>query len=589
MRVTWTISLAALALATLPATAQQAAFKPVTDEVLAKPDPADWLMINRTYDEQRFSPLEQINKANVGSLRMSWARGLPPGTQESTPLVYNGVMYVIAPGASIQALDATNGDLIWEYFRDYPKDMAQFVGTAASARSKNLAFFEDMVYFTAPDGFIVALDVKTGKPRWETKAHDYKTRTQHTGGPIVADGKVISNRACEERVGCFISAHDARTGKEVWKFFTTAAEGEPGGDTWGNVKTEDRVAGSWGLPGSYDPQRKIVYWAVANPKPYTRLKRHGSAQGTAGTTPADLYSNTTLALDVTTGKLVWHYQHLPGDDWDADHIHERTLVRTKVSPDPKAVKWINPKTADGQERDIVVEVAEAGGIWALDRASGQFLWAAPFPYDVPEFNIAKIDVDTGKAYINWDVVMQKEGDRRLMCFHNTRSWWSTAYSPMNNSLYVPFHDACLDMTASNANPLGFGPRFGVRRPGVDPKDYLGIAKINLATGEVKRIYSQAEPGNGAALVTGGGLLFWGDLNRRFRALDADTGKVLFEQPIGGMTVGGSISYSVKGKQYIAVMTGDGQSGTAGVLVNVREMKAVRGHNAIYVFALPDAK
>jgi alcohol dehydrogenase (cytochrome c) len=569
------------------AMAQGADFKPVTADMLANPDPADWLMINRTYDEQRFSPLDQINKENVAQLRMAWARGLPVGTQESTPLVHQGVMYVIAPGASIQAIDATNGDLIWQYVRNYPKEMADAIGAPARARAKSLAIFEDMIYFTAPDGFIVAIDAKTGKLRWETKVQDYKDKTQHTGGVIVADGKVISNRTCETRVGCFISALDAKTGAEVWKFFMTAAPGEPGGDTWGDVAAEKRVASSWGLPGSYDPARKTLYWAISNPKPYTRLKRHGSAEAVPQVAPADLYSNSTVALDVATGKLAWYYQHLPGDDWDADHIHERTLLHTRVSPDPKAVKWINPKVKPGEERDVVISVAEAGGIWALDRATGQFLWATPFPYDVPEFNISSIDLESGKTHINWNDVFKKDGDRHLMCFHNTRSWWSTAYHPGKNSLYIPFNDACLDMTANMANPEGFGPRRGIPRPGIDPNAYLGIAKVDLATGVMTRIYSQAAPGNGSALVTAGDLLFWGDLNRRFHAFDADSGKVLWEIPLGGMVMASTISYAVNGKQYVAVLTGDGQSGTAGPLQNAPNLKAVRGHNAVYVFALPD--
>lgn len=583
--------LAAFALAAFvsAAPAQTAAFKPVTQSMLENPDSADWLMINRTLDEQRFSPLDQINRSNAGGLALAWSRGLPQGTQESTPLVYQGVMYVIAPGASVLALNAVNGDLIWEYSRDYPKDMAAAIRSPNLARSKSLAIFEDKIYFSSPDGFILALDARTGKPVWETKAHDYHDKTEHTGGVIVADGKVISNRACETRTGCFISAHDAKTGALVWKFFTTAGPDDPGGDTWGKMDGEARVASSWGLPGSYDPVRKIVYWAIANPKPYTRLKRHGSADAIARDAPSELYSNSTVALEVGTGKLVWHYQHLPGDDWDADHIHERTLLRAKISPDPKFVKWISPKIKPGEERDIVVAVAEAGGMFVLERGTGEFLWATPFPYDSPDLNMSHIDVATGRTSINWDKVFKKDGDRSIMCYHNTRSWWSTSYSPKTNSLYVPFHDACLDMTAVNANPLGFGPRRGIRRPGVPENAYSGMMKIDLSTGEMKRLLTQAAPGNGSALATAGDLVFWGDLNRRFRALDAETGKVLWEIPLGGMIMASTISYAVEGRQYVMVFTGEGQSGTAGVLSNVPSMKTVRGHNAIYVFALPEKK
>ena len=456
--------LAALSVcAFVPAAATLAAeFKPVTAETLLNPDPADWLMINRTYDEQRFSPLNQINRSNVGELRMAWTRGMPPGTQESTPMVYNGVMYVIAPGGGVQALDGTSGDLIWEYWRTYPKDMAQTIRAATLSRGKNLAMFEDMVYFAAADGFLVALDAQTGKVRWETKAHDYTKGTEHTGGLMVADGKVISNRTCTQREGCFIAAHDAKTGAEVWKFFNTASPDEPGGDTWGDLAPEKRSASSWGLPGSYDPKRKVIYWAIANPTPYTRLKRHGSADAVSNTSPSELYSNSTVALDVDTGKLVWYYQHLPGDDWDSDHIHERTLLRTKVSPDPKFVKWINPTVPKDEERDIVVEVAEAGDVFALDRDTGKFLWAMPFPYDSPGQTLQSIDVETGRTHINVDDMFKKEGDKRLTCSYNTRSWWSTAYDPGRNALYVPFHDACLNMTANQKRRDRRRP--AVRRP-----------------------------------------------------------------------------------------------------------------------------
>jgi alcohol dehydrogenase (cytochrome c) len=575
--------------ALLPMPGLAADYRPVTGQMLEKPDPGDWLMLNRTFDEQRFSPLDQINKSNVANLQLAFSRGLPPGTNESTPIVHDGIMYLIAPGASIQAIDATNGDLVWEYFRDYPKDMTDAIGAPAFSRAKSLAIYEDMIYFTAPDGFVVAIDANTGKLRWETKVQDYKDRTQHTGGLIIADGKVISNRTCETRAGCFISALDAKTGQEAWKFYNTPAEGEPNGETWGKVPTEKRIASSWGLPGSYDPVRKALFWAISNPKPYTRLKRHGTSEGTGWTAPADLYSNSTVSLDIDTGKLRWYYQHLPADDWDTDHIHERTLVRTKVSPDPKFVKWINPDVKAGEERDVVVSVSEGGGIWALDQNNGQFLWATPWPADVPNFQVQDIELRTGRTTINIPAVFKKDGDKTLTCFFNTRSYWSTAYHPGKNALYIPYQDACMEGVALTPNAIGFGKRNGVIRPGVDPNEYTGISKVDLSTGEVKRIHSQPAPGNGSALVTGGDLLFWGDMNRRFHAFDADSGKILFETVLGGMIETSTITYAVKGRQFVAVMTGDGQSGSAGPLGMQKGTKTVRGHNAVYVFALPDRR
>jgi alcohol dehydrogenase (cytochrome c) len=559
----------------------QQPFVPVTDATLANPDAGDWLMMNRTYDEQRFSPLNQINKSNVGQLKMAWARGLANGTQESTPIVYRGVMYLYAPGASIQAVDATNGDLIWEYKREYGQ------GVGARARNKSIAIYDDMIYFAAPDGFMVAIDAKTGNLRWESKVD---SGGQTAGGIIVADGKVISNRTCQQskRENCFIAAHDAKTGKEVWKFFVTAAPGEPGGDTWADMPVEQRAAGPWGLPGSYDARRKVLYWGVANPNPYTRLTRHGRADAVSYTAPAELYSNSTLALEVETGKLVWYYQELPGDDWDADHNHERILVRTRVNPDPRHVKWISSSLPRGEEREVVVTVAEGGGMFAVDQATGQFLWARPFPYDDPNINMNDIDLKTGQTRVNADKIFKKDGDKILGCYHNTRGLWAIAYHPGKNSLYVPFQDQCLEMTANSKDPAGWGPRRGVMRPGSDPNKYMNLGKIDVATGELKVLYSQPQASAGSSLVTGGDLVFWGDQNRRLRAFDADDGKVLWEAVVGGMVMNSTISYSVNGKQYIMVFTGEGQSVSAGPLgLTQRSMpRAVRGHNSVFVFTLP---
>jgi alcohol dehydrogenase (cytochrome c) len=580
------IAAAFLGVFATPAAAQIAAqltdFRPVTDAILANPDPADWLMISRTFDQQRYSPLDQINKGNVGQLRMAWSRGLPNGTQESTPIVYRGIMYLNAPGASIQAVAATTGDLIWEYQRDYPRTV-----TPAAARAKSLGIYEDMIYFAAPDGFLLALDAKTGKLRWETKVDN---GGQTAGGLLVADGKVISNRTCEQsqRENCFIAAHDARTGKEVWRFYTTAAPGEPGGDTWADMPVQERAASPWGLPGSYDPKRKVLYWGVANPNPYTRLTRHGRADAVSLSAPANLYSNSTVALDVATGKLAWYYQQLPGDDWDADHNQERVLVRTRLNPDPRHAKWISPAIVPGEERDVVVTVAEGGGLFVVEQASGRFLWARPFPYDDPNINMNHIDVKTGQTRVNPDKLFRKDGDKILGCYHNTRSLWSIAYHPGKNSLYVPFQDQCLSMTANSKAKTGWGPRAGVIRPGSDPNKYMNIGKIDLATGEMRVLYSQPQASAGSALVTAGDLVFWGDQNRRLRAFDADDGRILWETVVGGMIMNSTISYAVNGKQYVMVFTGEGQSVTAGPLgLTQKSMpRAVRGHNSIFVFALP---
>lgn len=558
-------------------------FVRVTKEMLAAPDDGDWLMLGRTYDEQRYSPLSQINQKNVNELRLVGARGLPEGAESTIPIVYDGVLYVVSPVNSVVALDATNGDLIWEYEREADPGIAPPL--IASTSSKSLAIYHDMIYYTSPDGFLVALDARDGTVRWQVESFVRYSGAANTSAPIVVEGNVITARACRDQANCYISAHDAMTGKEVWKFYTAAAEGEPGGDTWGTVPTEKRVASLWGLPGSYDPVTGLIYWGVANPQPYTRLSRHGSADGTSRTAPADLYSNSTLALHAKTGELAWYYQHLPGDDWDADHTHERVLATTAIAPDPKAVKWINPKIKRGEIRDVLVHIGEGGGMWVLDRTDGEFLWAMPFPVDVPEFNISNIDVETGQTEINWDNVFKKDKDTVLSCFHNTRSYWPMAYHPGTNAIYVAFHDYCLRMTADLSSPSGYTDRAGILRPGVDPENAYALGKVDLKTGELTRLHESAVPGNGAVLATAGDLIFWGDLDRRFRAFDARDGKVLWETVLGGIVQMSTITYAVEGKQYVAVMTGDGKSATRNP-ATLAKLTVPRGHNAIYIFALP---
>jgi alcohol dehydrogenase (cytochrome c) len=565
-------------LLTAAAFAQVKNFTPVTQQMLLNPSPNDWLMPSRTYDWQRFSPLNQITKQNVGQLRMAWSRGLADALyQELIPVVHDGVMYVFVGPATVEAIDATNGDLLWEYRRKLPD--AVKIG-----RARAISIYEDMVYFGAPDGYIVALDARTGAVRWETLSHDNKTGAQFSTGPLVIEDKVVSGRICRgSRVSCYIAAYDAKTGKELWKFFTTIAPGEPGGETWGKVPEDKRTSAPWGLTGSYDPVRKLTFWGTGNP-PGTRMSRNGGdPDAIPRSAPADLYSGSTMALDINTGKLAWYYQHTPGDDWNSDDAHGRILIRTAISPDRNAVKWINPRIPRGQEREVVVSIGETGGLFVNDRSNGDFVWATPFPYDTPEFHLSKVDVETGKTFLNWDLVGKKPGDKHTMCFQDAIGYWPNAYYPAKNSLYIPYEEMCAEETINNEG--GASERI-IPRPGSDPNSFSGIAKVNMATGQVQRFHTQRAPGNSAVLATAGDLIFWGDMNRRFRAFDAESGKVLWETIVGGIVQNSNITYSVNGKQYVAIMTGDGVGHTAERFQMAPEIKPSRGHNAIYVFALP---
>jgi PQQ-dependent dehydrogenase (methanol/ethanol family) len=547
-------------------------YKPVTADMLLNPSPDDWLQFSRTYDAWRYSPLKQITTKNVAKLHIAWVKGLPAGTTETIPLVHDGVIYTIAPGSDVMAIDGTNGDVIWEYHRTYKNPQ---LGSAE--RTKALAIYKDMIYYTAPDGYVVALDATTGKVRWET----FKTDTQNTSGAIIVDGKVISGGTCGKgRESCFIEADNADTGEKIWRFYNVAGPDDPGYASWNGADNKDFTASTWGLPGNYDPIRKTIYWGIANPSPYERLARHGgNPDGVSRTAPADLYSNCTVALDPETGKLKWYYQHLPADDWDTDHTHERTLVTTTFNPDPRSVKWYNTEVPRGSQHDIAAMVGESGIMFVLDRNDGKFLWAEPVPVDAPNLAISNIDSKTGATTINYDVVMKKPGDHHVICYWNGRSYWPTAYDPETKSLYTGYVDNCLDMTGTSTS----GNRHGVLREGSDINAIAGIAKINLSTGEMLKFDVQNAPGTGALLATAGGLVFHGDINRRFRAFDAVTGKKLWESILGGPISISTVTYAINGKQYVMVITGDNLA--EGVLSRQSGVNLVTGHNAIYTFAL----
>ena len=356
-----------------------------------------------------------------------------------------------------------------------------------------------MIYFAAPDGFLVALDAKTGKVRWETKIDNGGITA---GGILVADGKVLTNRTCTQGTR-EISASSPRTTPGPARRSGSSTPPRRRASRAATPGPTCRSSSAPPVPGVCRAptirSARLTYWGIANPNPYTRLTRHGSPDAVSHSAPSNLYSNSTVALDIATGKLDWYYQELPGDDWDADHNQERILLRTIVNPDARHVKWRATDLPRNQEREVVVTVGEGGGMFVVDRDGGKFLWAHPFPYDNPDLNMNEINPETGQTHVNVDKLFKKDGDKILGCFHNTRGLWSIAYHPGKNALYVPFQDQCLSMTANAKTKTGWGPRVGVMRPGIDPKKFMNLAKIDLSTGEMKILYSQPQPSQASAL------------------------------------------------------------------------------------------
>src|SRR5579871_2211740 len=268
---------------------------PVTPAILAKPPASEWLTWRRTYDDQGYSPLKQIDRTNVKNLRLAWSWSLPPGPNTATPLEHDGVLFVQGYRDQVEALDAATGDLLWHYQRPLPED-------ARPSVKKSIAIYGNKIYAATSDTHLIALDVKTGKLVWDTRIGDSRTGIALTGGPIAAKGKVMIGTGGQQPGGNFIIALDAETGKEAWRFRTIPLSNEPGGNTWNGLPTEKRSGGSSWTPGSYDPDLNLAYFGAA-PSYDTGPLRIPSKE--PGITNDALYSDATIALNADTGKLVW--------------------------------------------------------------------------------------------------------------------------------------------------------------------------------------------------------------------------------------------------------------------------------------------
>ena len=563
-------------LSTLSVTAQLPAFVPVTDQMLQNPDPADWLMWRRTLNSWGYSPLDQINKSNVNRLKMVWSRGVGPGIQEATPLVYRGVMYLPHPSDFIEAMNAATGEVLWEYKRTWPEEVTQIL--RAPSINRNLAIYANNIIDTSGDDFVFALNAQTGELSWETRILDMKKApSQQTSGPIIAKGKVFSSRGCEPKKSadaCVVVAHDARTGKELWRTRMIPKPGEPGDETWGGLPEEKRShVGTWMVP-SYDPDLNLVYvgTSVTSPAPKFML---------AGNDKTYLYHNSTIALNGDDGKIVWYYQHVV-DHWDFDHPFERLLVDTAVSPSRDQVSWINPRIRPGERRKVVTGVpGKTGIVYTLDRQTGEFLWARP---TVRQNVVSNIDGATGKVTVNPETLFSAVGQTRFVCptINGGKNFQAGAYSPQTNTMYYPLQNACVDVTAVEDTPtqtyaISNQPRIA---PGTDK---LGtIEAIDVATGRTVWKYEQ-RAGTMSLVATGGGLVFGGDAAGKFRAFDQSSGKVLWEVSLGSPVTGYPITYSVAGKQYVAVSVGNSLVST-GLNRLTPEIKASNSSN-IFVFAL----
>lgn len=519
---------------------------PVTDEMLADPPDGDWLMWRRTYNGWGYSPLDEINKDNVGDLQLAWSWAMTPGRTEETPLAHDGVLYITNHAHKIQALDGATGDLIWEYQHVLPEGAP----TPRGIRSK--ALYGDMLINATSDAHLVALDAKTGDVIWDKQVANWEHGWSFSSGPIVADGVVVQGMTgCGggQPGGCFITGHDVETGEELWRLHTIARPDTPEGDTWNGLPLQSRFGASAWISGSYDPEQNLVFFGVGQPYPWVNeMSGLLPESGEEGVTNDALYTNSTLAIDPQTGELAWYYQHLPADSLDLDEVYERQLIDMEV---------------DGEERQLMVTTGKIGIVEAIDRTDGTHVWASD--PTVPQNVVQSIDPETGERTINPDVI-PRIGETTFNCPADPggRAWPATAYSPRTQALYLPLAEFCSNTTPEPLDPgqiyTGGGRATFARVQVPDSDGNVGrVDAIDLTDRSQMWSHRQESPMASAVLPTGGGLVFAGDANRYFRAFDDETGEILWESRAPNSLNSFPISYEADGKQYVAVVANSGSS------------------------------
>jgi alcohol dehydrogenase (cytochrome c) len=390
---------------------------------------------------------------------------------------------------------------------------------------------------------------------------------------------VISGRSCEPEGGpeaCVITAFSADSGAELWRTRTIPRPGEPGDETWGNVPYEDRVhVGMWMVP-SYDPELDLIYvgTSVTAPAPKFYL---------AGNDEQYLYHNSTLALDPDTGEIVWYFQHVV-DHWDLDHPFERLIVNTEVSPDPDEVDWINPRLRSGEERQVITGIpGKTGLVYTLDRRTGEFLWARQ---TIHQNVITSINTESGAATVDPSKMFTRVGQELLVCPATTggKNYPAGTYSPLSGVMYYPLQNTCM-MVTSTANDGEIESLYSINsRAQIAPGEQnVGtIQAIDVKTGALEWKFEQ--PAGMLSLIsTGGGLLFGGDVNGRFRAYDQSNGRIVWEVNLGAPVNGYPAAFAIDGRQYIAISTGG-----SGLALGLAQLAGIRpgSGNRLYVFALP---
>jgi alcohol dehydrogenase (cytochrome c) len=525
-------------LATVLSTAVSIAALAQTDEDLrnAGKNQAEILTYGMSYSQQRFSPLNQINRQTVKRLVPAWSYSMASNHgEESQVLIRDGVMYVTSHDKTV-AVDAVTGKEIWKTLIEYAPETTRVV--CCGIVNRGAAIYQGMLFRTTLDAHVVALDMKTGKEVWNVKSAETKDGFAMTGAPLIANGVLINGMAgAEFGSRGYLEGHDPATGKQLWRHYTIPRPGEPGADTWPDNAAVASGGSTW-TTGSYDPELDLVFWGIGNPAPWNPLLRKGD----------NLYTNSIVALRPKTGEFVWHYQMSPNDPFDHDGVN--ALVQADI-------------TVAGTTRKVVMQAGRNGFFYVLDRATGKLIAANNY---VKVTWADGIDLETGRPVRTEPTKQIINGPVKITTYPNISggsNWFPMSYSPLTGLAYVNTINIGMTYepepieTIQNLKPGQ--PHYGVKRqnlfPDPEPRGYLKA--IDPLTGKSKWETGFKSPNWAGTLVTAGGLLFTGTLIGEFIAVDVDTGRIVWQFQTPSGIIGQPVTWERNGKQYVTVTSGIG--------------------------------